>query len=436
MQRKFFSFLLAVAAVILLNDAASAQRFVAALNSLQVVPSANSTARGTCEMYLEDTSQSPTLSISCQYSGLSSVVTSAHIHVNGPPGQNGDILINLTAPVGTTSGLFFFFEAINLTAAQAAEIRAKRWYMDFHTTNFPNGEIRGQFKIATLDFDVDGDGRTDPFVYRPSNGFGYALRSTNNSVFARQLGGQPTDLFPLIADFDGDGLGDAGFVRVNPITGAATTIYTRSRDNVVREVQWGNVALNDMPAAGDYDGDGRTDIAVYRVSNGIWYILQSSNNQPRYENWGQPGVDIPCAGNYDKDGRTDLCVNRVENNQLVWYIRRSSDNQSRRVVWGLSTDAVFPGNPVDIDGDGVNDIIVTRVENGLRFYYALRSSDNSVFALQWGLAGDGIRFGDYDGDGKTDFAALRPINNQLIWFIRQSSDNQMRVLNWGSPGDQ
>jgi hypothetical protein len=433
MQRKILSFLLVVAAVILLGGAASAQRFVAALNSLQVVPPANSTARGTCNIFLFDGTQSPSMSVICQYSGLSSVVTSAHIHVNAPPGQNGDILINLTAPVGTTSGLFLFAEPINLTAAQAAEIRAKRWYMDFHTTNFPNGEIRGQFKIVTIDFDFDGDGRTDPIVSRPSTGAFYALRSTNNSVLTTRWG-VSTDI-PFFADFDGDGIADIAVIRVDQATGIATT-YIMGSGGSFQAVQWGNASLGDIPAPGDFDADGRIDIAVYRVSNGVWYILQSSNNQPRYENWGQPDNDLPCPGDYDKDGRTDLCVNRVENNQLVWYIRRSSDNQFRRIQWGLSTDTVFPTFPFDVDGDGATDIMVSRIANGQRFYYALRSSDNSLFALQWGLASDGTRFGDYDGDGKTDFAALRPVNNQLIWFIRQSSDNQTRVLNWGSPGDQ
>ena len=49
---------------------------------------------------------------------------------------------------------------------------------------------------------------------------------------------------------------------------------------------------NDVPVPGDYDGDGKTDVAVWRPNEGNWYARRSSNGTMLQAQMGQDG-DVP-----------------------------------------------------------------------------------------------------------------------------------------------
>ena len=88
---------------------------------------------------------------------------------------------------------------------------------------------------------------------------------------------------------------------------------------------------------GDYDGDGKTDFAVFRPLTDAWYVIPSSSpSNFIVQQWGASG-DIPVPGDYDGDGKTDFAVWGPSNG--VWYIIPSATPSTfTEVPWGTYGD--------------------------------------------------------------------------------------------------
>lgn len=439
MKRTLFLF----AVVLLTGVAASAQQvFIASLSGAQEVPANASTARGTCRIILN--AAETQVSVSCTYSGMGSNLTAGHTHGAAAVGVNAGVLFNYNAPAGSTSGTFNA-GPFNVTAQNVADMRAHRHYANLHTTGFPGGEIRGQIKQAHTVYDNDGDGRSDPSVYRQSTTQFWSQNSLTGAARISTFGmAAGENHLNNTWDFDGDGLGDPLLIRLGPGNNLATWTILQSATNTLRSELWGDFSAApgtvDTLAPADYDGDGRQDVAVYRRSTGTWWVIRSTDNARTATRWGASGAatgDFPSIGDYDGDGRADLTVVRVEGANRVWYTLRSSDGAERRTIFGASTDSFFFFAPFDVDGDGKQDIMVNRTVAGQRQFHWLQSSDGAYRVFSWGLSGTGSTalFGDYDGDGKTDFAARRVVGPNLLWEISRSSDGGTSYITWGLPTD-
>lgn len=310
--------------------------------------------------------------------------------------------------------------------------------------NLPAGtSLRGiaisSFASAASRFlDFDGDNRTDFAVFRVATSTFFVRRSSRNQntdILGLQFGNSQTDdLVP--ADYTGDGITDFAVFRRDLQTNLGTFFVQNTATNAVQAFPFG--FATDQPVPRDYDGDNRADFAVVRRTPGetsqvrgtlTWFILQSSTNTLRSVQFGFD-VDTPAPGDYDGDGRFDIAVFRNEvDGTGTFFILQSSTNTVRAVRFGLGSDLVIPG---DYDGDGRTDVAVVRQGNPFQFFI-LRSSDNTILGVSFGEKPQIPVPGDYDGDGRTDIAVFDPRNG--FFFILQSSTGTVRSQQFGQNGD-
>lgn len=239
----------------------------------------------------------------------------------------------------------------------------------------------------------------------------------------------PFRLMPPRVDFDGDGRSDVGIFR--PTTGMWHALLSGAGYSTTFARGWG--MSTDLPVPGDYDGDGRTDLAVFRPSNNTWYVLRSDANYTTtlVKAWGATG-DIPLPADYDGDRKTDFAVFRPANS--TWYVLRSDSGYTTTMArsWGMVGDMPVPA---DYDGDGRTDFAVFRATNSA--WYVLQSSTSytTATARSWGMVGDRPVGADYDGDRRADLAVYRPSSGS--WYVLQSSTGFTTTIAraWGTAAD-
>ena len=304
------------------------------------------------------------------------------------------------------------------------------WFMDPST-----GPVTSlQFGLAgdvPLTLDTDADGSAELCIWRPATGTWFVHNrvtlNTSSTQFGLSgdipLGVRPGTPRVQASDFDGDGLSDITVFR--PSSATWFTRFSASGFSTTASTQFG---LNgDIPVNGDYDGDRRTDHAVYRPSTGVWFIQRSSTGTLLMVNWGAAG-DVPMPADWDGDGRMDPAIYRPSAGQ--WFLTLSSGGGAV-VNHGLSTDTPFAA---DFDGDGRGDQAVYRPSTGQWFLKLSSGAFGGTIVRQWGLAGDLPLTGDFDGDGRSEIAVFRPSTAE--WFGIDPITTAF-VLNrqWGLNGD-
>lgn len=227
--------------------------------------------------------------------------------------------------------------------------------------------------------DAEELGNADLYAVRPAGG-GLAnltrtpLRDESHPVL-NLMRPPPRPSQPrLAADFTGDGRAEPAVFRQSDGTWFVRGVPT---------VRWGQ--RGDVPVPGDYNGDRRADRAVFRPSNGAWYVHGVGTFS-----YGQPG-DVPAPADYNGDGRMDIAVFRPSTG--TWHVRNG-----RTAIYGQTGDVPVPA---DYTGDRRAEFAVYRPSTGQWF-------TGGAGTYTYGRIGAVPAPADYTGDGRADVAVYDP----------------------------
>jgi probable HAF family extracellular repeat protein len=219
-------------------------------------------------------------------------------------------------------------------------------------------------------------------------------------------------------DFNGNGTADLAwqrnsdhlvelqfFVGTTPVSGGIIT-------NSPFDFNWSVVAQ------ADFNGDGKQDLLYRRASDGFAEVQLLNgttgvgggaiSNNPFDFNW-----TVAAAGDFNGDGTSDLAWRRQSDGLLETQFLNGSTSLGGGVVannpFDKSWNVVAKG---DFNGDGKTDLVWQRPSDGLVEIELLNGTSvvggglilNSPFDSSWQVAGAG----DFNGDGKADLVWRRP----------------------------
>jgi len=245
----------------------------------------------------------------------------------------------------------------------------------------------------------------------------------------------PNPAVHRINDYDGDSKSD--IAMYDETTGNWTVLFSSQNFESGAQPILGSIGWR--PAPGDYDGDGKTDIAVMSKTGTWWMLLSGSAYQPVVTNFGVTGAGPvtdtgPVPADYDGDGMTDLAYYKKSSGE--WGILFSDSGQAVTATWGGPD---FIPAPADFDGDDKADPCKYNEATG-EWYILLSSSGYQEVSTIWGGAGYQAVPADFDNDGRADPCVYNKTTGE--WQIMLSNYGYAPIaFTWGNtdykpvPGD-
>lgn len=254
--------------------------------------------------------------------------------------------------------------------------------------NLLPGQINDFDLLIPVPADYDGDNIADIAIFNRTNAHWYYFTSSDSSLKGPVGWGGLWSQIPIPADIDGDHRCEYSvYDATNPNAPAAWTAILTSTSNPYFNTSL-NSTTNDIPLYSDIDADNKADYFIYKPHLASFYIYPSANNFKEIKLMIGSELSRPVLADYDGDGKTD---------PAVW----SPDTGLWEIVYAKDIFNVLLNVTSSSEDNVVN--CKSTIEQGLD---EKNNTTCNIEAFKLGSIGDIPLVGDYDGDGKYDPAVL------------------------------
>jgi uncharacterized protein (UPF0548 family) len=302
--------------------------------------------------------------------------------------------------------------------------------------NFAAGST--PFSVAVGDF--NGDGKPDLAV---ANTFGSNVSvllgngdGSLQSAVNYATGPRPNSV--AVGDFNGDGKQDLAVAnRGDPrVGGDAVSVLLGNGDGTFQNAV--NYAAGSAPfsvAVGDFNGDGKQDLAVANASSGNVSVLLGSGkgtfqNAVNYST-GLAPYSV-AVGEFNGDGKQDLAVATFLGDVSVLLGNGNGTFQNAvNYAAGVDIRSVAVG---DFNGDGKQDLVVAN-SNSANISVLLGNGDGSFASAVNYATGPGpfsVAVGDFNGDGKQDLAVANSNSANVSVLLGNGDGTFQSAVNYNA----